>query len=198
MTTPGQRGRSGRCSSPRATPCCRFPNGDGARGGAAAARADGRDRPVRDRDQPPRRLHPARDDIPRARGLPVRLPDLHTKPFVQWTEPVLEPRGEARQEWQIIDEISRAGSGPRRRARGRCARSARLGIRLSPARLIDLALRLGPQGDLFGLRRGGLSIAKLRERPHGMVLGRPPSRRRAEQEGLPQRQARAPRSPPRS
>ena len=88
----------------------------------------------------------------------------HTTPFVQWTEPVLEPRGEARQEWQIIDELARRiGTTPASawplRALGR------LGLRLSPRRLIDLGLRLGPRGDLFGLRRGGLSIARLRGDP---------------------------------
>ncbi len=91
-------------------------------------------------------------------------------PYVQWTEAVLEPRGEARQEWEIIDEISRRiGITPASiwllRALGR------LGIKLSPRQLIDLGLRLGPKGDLFGLRRGGLSIAKLRRNPHGIRLG---------------------------
>jgi formate dehydrogenase len=93
-----------------------------------------------------------------------------TTPFVQWTEPVLEPRGEARQEWQIIEDISRrigttpAGAWPLRAL-------GKLGIRFSPQRLIDLGLRLGPHGDLFGLRRGGLSIARLRRHPHGLKLG---------------------------
>src|SRR5947209_5077066 len=90
-------------------------------------------------------------------------------PFVQWTEPVLKPRGEARQEWEIIEAISRRiGTTPASvwalRALGR------LGLRVSPRRLIDLGLRLGPKGDLFGLRRGGLSLAKLRRNPHGLRL----------------------------
>jgi anaerobic selenocysteine-containing dehydrogenase len=101
---------------------------------------------------------------------PAAFLTFHTTPFVQWTESVVQPRGESRQEWQIIDEISRrigttpAGAWPLRAL-------GRLGLRLSPARLIDLALRLGPRGDLFGLRRGGLSIKKLQARPHGIVLG---------------------------
>ena len=91
-------------------------------------------------------------------------------PFAQWTEPVLKPRGEARQEWEIIEAISRRiGTTPASvwalRAVGR------LGLRISPRRLIDLGLRLGPRGDLFGLRRGGLSLAKLRRHPHGLRLG---------------------------
>jgi anaerobic selenocysteine-containing dehydrogenase len=93
----------------------------------------------------------------------------HTTPFVQWTDAVLPPRGEARQEWQIIEDIGRRiGTVPASawplRALGR------LGLRISPPRLIDLGLRLGPRGDLFGLRRGGLSIAKLRRHPHGIRL----------------------------
>ena len=46
----------------------------------------------------------------------------------------------------------------------------RAGIRVSPRRLLDLLLRVGPRGDLFGLRRGGLSLAKLARHPHGLVL----------------------------
>jgi formate dehydrogenase len=93
----------------------------------------------------------------------------HTTPFVQWTDAVLRPRGEARQEWQIIEDIARRiGTAPASawplRALGR------IGLRISPRRLIDLGLRLGPRGDLFGLRRGGLSIAKLRRHPHGIRL----------------------------
>jgi anaerobic selenocysteine-containing dehydrogenase len=42
---------------------------------------------------------------------------------------------------------------------------------LAPARLLDLAVRLGARGDLFGLRRGGLSLRGLRRHPHGVVLG---------------------------
>ncbi len=93
----------------------------------------------------------------------------HTTPFVQWTDPVLAPRGEARQEWEIIEDIARRiGTTPASawplRALGR------LGLRISPRRLIDLGLRLGPRGDLFGLRRGGLSVARLRRHPHGLQL----------------------------
>jgi formate dehydrogenase len=91
-----------------------------------------------------------------------------TTPFVQWTDPVVAPRGEARQEWEIIEEISRRiGVTPSSAWAARAL--GRLGLRLSPQRLIDLAIRTGPKGDLFGLRRGGLSVAKLRKHPHGIV-----------------------------
>lgn len=101
---------------------------------------------------------------------PLPFLSLFTTPFIQMTEKVVEPAGESRQEWEVIDEISRrAGVVP---SSVRIARLAgRAGIRLSPERLVDLLLRAGPKGDLFGLRRGGLSVAKLRRRPHGIVLG---------------------------
>ncbi len=41
---------------------------------------------------------------------------------------------------------------------------------MSPRTQIDLLIRTGPKGDLFGLRPGGLSIAKLKRHPHGIVL----------------------------
>ena len=56
----------------------------------------------------------------------------------------------------------------------RCALSARglrmlakLGLRLSPRQVVDLVLRSGPAGDLFGLRRRGLSLSKVAKRRTG-------------------------------
>lgn len=94
----------------------------------------------------------------------------HTTPFVQWTDAVVEPRGEARQEWEIIEQIARRiGVTP---SSARPARwLGKLGVSAPPSRLIDLLLRTGRKGDLFGLRRGGLSVKKLRANPHGIVLG---------------------------
>ncbi len=93
----------------------------------------------------------------------------HTSQFVQWTEPVLAPRGEARQEWEIIEAISRRiGITPSSAKPARWL--GRAGIRFSPKTLIDLLIRTGPKGDLFGLRPNGLSIDKLARHPHGIVL----------------------------
>jgi formate dehydrogenase len=94
---------------------------------------------------------------------------VHTAQFVQWTDAVVEPRGEARQEWEIIEQIAeRVGVTPAPAPPARWF--GKLGVKFAPDRLLDLLLRTGPKGDLFGLRRGGLSIAKLRENPHGIVL----------------------------
>lgn len=40
-----------------------------------------------------------------------------------------------------------------------------------PERLLELSLRSGPYGDLFGLRPGGLTLAKVRAAPGGVDLG---------------------------
>jgi len=100
---------------------------------------------------------------------PLPFLGLHTTPFAQWTEPVVEPAGEARQEWEIIDAISRRiGVAP---YSARALRNlARVGVRISPKRLLDILLRTGPGGDLFGLRRRGLNIGKIARNPHGIVL----------------------------
>jgi formate dehydrogenase len=100
---------------------------------------------------------------------PLPFLGLFTTPYINMTDAVLEPAGEARQEWEIIEQISRRiGITPSSVGIARLLGKA--GIRLSPQRLVDLILRTGPRGDLFGLRRGGLSVAKLRENPHGIVL----------------------------
>ncbi|MFC4909907.1 molybdopterin-dependent oxidoreductase [Actinomadura gamaensis] len=94
-------------------------------------------------------------------------------PYVTWTEAVVPPRGEARQEWEIIDELAaRMGLGIGALAPQRLAHRAarRLGLRPSPRTMMDALLRSSPRGDWFGLRPGGLSIRKLRKNPHGIVL----------------------------
>jgi formate dehydrogenase len=100
---------------------------------------------------------------------PLPFLSLFSTPFIQMTEAVVEPRGEARQEWEVIDEIaSRIGVVPS--SSWPLRQLGRLGIKLTPRRLVDLLLRTGPNGDRFGLRRGGLSVRELERNPHGIVL----------------------------
>jgi formate dehydrogenase len=101
--------------------------------------------------------------------VPVALMGFFSTPFMQVTPAVVTPRGAARQEWRIIDDLSRRiGVAPYSLRPLR--RLARLGIRVSPRRLIDALLRTGPAGDWFGLRRSGLSLEKVARSPHGVVL----------------------------
>ena len=104
-----------------------------------------------------------REDVPAA------FQQFFVRPFIQHTEAVVAARGEAREEWRIFSDIAgalgvTAASVPALRRLGRA------GVRVSPRRLVDLMLRIGPRGDLFGLRRGGLSLGKIEREPHGMVL----------------------------
>jgi anaerobic selenocysteine-containing dehydrogenase len=109
-----------------------------------------------------------RDDFP----LPFQT--LQPTPFRQATEPVIAPMGQARPEWEIIDDLA---TRLRRRTPGFAMLAAArktlslFGVRLTPRLLVDAVIRLGEGGDRFGLRRGGLSFARLTaEHPHGYVL----------------------------
>ena len=105
---------------------------------------------------------------------PLPFQAYSTTPFRQATEAVVPPAGEAREEWTVIDDLMRALA---RRSRGlgalQLARRAlaAVGVRLEPRLLLDLVVRLAEGGDKLGLRRGGLTLARLtREHPHGTVL----------------------------
>lgn len=81
-------------------------------------------------------------------------------PYAQWTEAIVPPRGEAREDSWIIDQITRRiglvpSPAPGMQLLGK------LGIRIKAEHLVDILVRLGPHGDRFGLRRGGLSRKKL-------------------------------------
>lgn len=74
-------------------------------------------------------------------------------PYAQWAPATVAPRGEARDDWWILDEIcKRIGIVPSASKFVRLL--GKFGIRLSPATAVDLFMRIGPAGDWFGLRRG--------------------------------------------
>ena len=100
--------------------------------------------------------------------LPIAFLGFYTTPFVQYSDAVIAPRGEAREEWEIIDLISRE-IGVQPYALKALRVLSRLGYRMTPQRLVDVLLRSGRDGDRFGLRRGGLSLKALRRQPHGVV-----------------------------
>jgi anaerobic selenocysteine-containing dehydrogenase len=114
--------------------------------------------------------------------LPLPLGEIQLTPFVQWADAVVPPRGEARPDWQIIDDLAgQLGFAPvsglltKWLGTSRVSRSvlravAPLGRRATPSLVVDLLLRAGRDGDRFGLRRSGLNLAKLRAAPRGIVL----------------------------
>jgi len=91
-------------------------------------------------------------------------------PWLQATKPVVEAPPGVREEWWIFEQLAR------RMGRGAASGQpvvrflARCGIRITPRLMIDVLLRTSSAGDLFGLRRRGLSIKKLEAQPHGVAL----------------------------
>jgi anaerobic selenocysteine-containing dehydrogenase len=109
-----------------------------------------------------------RDDFP------VTFQSFQATPFRQATEAVVAPAGQARTEWEIIDDLMQ-----RMRVRtpvftvmsGARKLLGLFGVRLSPRLMIDGMIRLAHGGDRFGLRRGGLTFQRLTEQhPHGVVV----------------------------
>lgn len=92
--------------------------------------------------------------------MPIFTQSQSTVPNAQWVAPVVEGAGESRDDAWIIEQLARRmGIVPIGLPGAQLL--GRLGIRPQPRHLIDLALRLSPNGDLFGLRKKGLSRRKL-------------------------------------
>jgi formate dehydrogenase len=110
---------------------------------------------------------PATDMLERS-DYPITTSLNQETPCAQFTEPVLAPAFERREEWRIFSDIARAASAPWWRPTlchvfgGTNALLSRLGLssRLDPDTLLSL---------LFGTF-GDLSLATLRAHPHGMLL----------------------------
>ncbi len=109
-----------------------------------------------------------RDDFP------FTFQAFQATPFRQATEAVVAPAGEARTEWDIVDDLAdrmRAAS-PAFRALGAIRKALGVfGFKLNPRMMIDGLIRMSQGGDRFGLRRGGISLRRLVEQhPHGVVV----------------------------
>jgi anaerobic selenocysteine-containing dehydrogenase len=77
------------------------------------------------------------------------------------------PAEDTRHDWQIFLELS-SRLGKPGLAAPLVARAKRAILRqITPERILDVALRTGP----YGVRRGGLSLAKLKREVHGVDLG---------------------------
>jgi formate dehydrogenase len=102
-------------------------------------------------------------------GIPIFTQMHNAVPYAQWVPAAVKPRGETRDDWWILDQIAkRIGLVP---APLRAAQwFGRIGVRLSPRTIVDLFLRLSPEGDWFGLRPKGLSRKKLYANPGGVKM----------------------------
>ncbi|CAN5515894.1 molybdopterin-dependent oxidoreductase [soil metagenome] len=104
----------------------------------------------------------------------VTFQTFQATPFRQATAAVVEPPGQARSEWEIIDDLMArmANRTPAFAVLGLLRKLlGAFGIPLHPRPMIDMMIRLADGGDRFGLRRGGLTFRRLTaERQHGVVV----------------------------
>ena len=107
---------------------------------------------------------------PESEGIPLISFSMMLRPSAYASKPIIEKRGEVREDWQILDDICRhmglPGAYPKP-----LRLLARLGLKLKPRHVLDLLIRMSPDGDKFGLRRKGLSLKKLlNDHPNGVGL----------------------------
>jgi formate dehydrogenase len=104
-------------------------------------------------------------------GVPLVILGLQLQPSIWAVDAVIEPRGDTRDDWKILDEIAaRMGLGGAYAA-GPLRWLAKRGLRVKPGTLVDLVIRTSAAGDWFGLRPSGVSVAKLKKHhPHGKLL----------------------------
>ena len=120
---------------------------------------------------------------------------LSVRNVAKWSWPAVPTAPDVPETWQVLSKLAAAlmglGAVPaqgvddlvlRVFAQGAVDSSSWPGLTLDevlakveggigPERLMDMLLRIGPYGDGFGRREGGLTLAKLREAPHGLDLG---------------------------
>jgi anaerobic selenocysteine-containing dehydrogenase len=102
---------------------------------------------------------------------PLHFSNRYVRPALRATPKVVDPPGECREEWVILDDIARAMGLGSAHAYGIQRMLARIGLGMTPMGMADLLIRTGKAGDLFGLRRRGWSLRRLhRDAPHGVVL----------------------------
>ena len=109
-----------------------------------------------------------RDDFP------YTFQAFQATPFRQATAPVVAPAGQARTEWDIVEDLGTRLSRavPAFAAFGVAGKAlGAFGVALSPRVMIDALIRMSQGGNRFGLRPGGLTLRRLTERyPHGIVV----------------------------
>ena len=87
----------------------------------------------------------------------------------KYSPPLFAPQENTRHDWQIFLELqTRMESKGFAKSLLAKTKRAIIGRAFPPARMVDVALRFGPYGKLFS---SGLTLAKLKESPHGIDLG---------------------------
>lgn len=89
----------------------------------------------------------------------------------KWSEPVVAPEPDSRDDWQILQALCLALARARGGAQGAIASLLQRWGEISSEQAIDMLLRMGPYGDKFIPFGPGLSLEKLRKAVHGVDLG---------------------------
>jgi anaerobic selenocysteine-containing dehydrogenase len=128
-------------------------------------------------------------------GYELGLYQLSVRNVAKWSFPVVPPEPDRPETWQVFSAIAARllglGHLPEqavddfvfRQFAGQAVASsgwegleldevcAKVDGGIGPARIVDLLLRVGPHGDGFGRNPEGLTLARLKEAPHGIDLG---------------------------
>jgi anaerobic selenocysteine-containing dehydrogenase len=104
----------------------------------------------------------------------ISFHSLAVRNTAKYSEALFAPAPGARPDWQILHELRRRLGGLPANPANRKDPRVKLDVfsRMPPARIVDLALRLGPYGA-WGGNAGGqaLNLHKLKRAPHGLDLG---------------------------
>ena len=92
------------------------------------------------------------------------------RPFLQYTDAVIPPVGDVRDDYWIYSQIARRLDLDASSPLAEKQQAGRRGELSDPTGQLDEVLRRGPYGDRFGARPGGWSRERLREHPHGVML----------------------------
>ncbi len=99
----------------------------------------------------------------------VALHLLAVRNTAKFSEPLFPAPANAKHDWQILSELTmrllRLRGSRRRYLRAKMLHT------LGPTGLLDLGLRAGPYGPRAGVFGSGLTLKKLKQRPHGIDFG---------------------------
>ncbi|MET3963087.1 anaerobic selenocysteine-containing dehydrogenase [Marmoricola sp. OAE513] len=101
--------------------------------------------------------------------MPLFSQSQSTVPHAQWVRPVVEARGEAKDDGWIITQIANELGLAASEVPG-AQLMRRFGLSVPPHVILDVVMRAGKHGDMFGLRRTGISRKKLLDRQGAVKL----------------------------
>jgi len=88
-----------------------------------------------------------------------------------YSPPLFEPQEGELDDWQILSELSCRLAAKRHGKLSKEYLAARAMHKAGPERVLDLGLRLGPYGQRLKPFGPGISLAKLKKKPHGVDFG---------------------------